>query len=77
MTSQKNDTYDVYIETMKALVKSESPSHAARLLVLHGPSEFLRIRAVSSIRTFWNKHEGAEALDIEASALDSQEFQCL
>lgn len=67
--------YNDYIAALKQIVNVGSSEEMPRFVVIHGASEFLRIRAMSAMKTAWSKFEGSEIQSVEGSSLDPVEFK--
>jgi DNA polymerase III delta subunit len=71
--------YTGYISALKHIVSAKNPTDMPRIMVIHGSSEFLRIRAMTAIKAAWSKLEGVEnaSQSMEGLSLDPLGFKTL
>lgn len=71
--------YSDYISALKHIVSAKTVADMPRLVIIHGSSEFLRMRAMTTIKAAWSKLSTAEdaSQSMEGSSLDPLGFKTL
>lgn len=70
--------YNNYISALKQIVSAKTTTEMPRLIIIHGGSEFLRMRAMSAIKAAWSKFSAdSESQSMEGSSLDPLGFKTL
>ena len=71
--------YSDYISALKHIVSAKNAADMPRIIVIHGSSEFLRMRAMTAINAAWSKLNAGEnaSQSMEGSSLDPLGFKTL
>lgn len=72
-----SSAYADYIAALKHVVSAPTRDELPRLMVVHGSSEFLRMRAMASIKSAWAKLDSSDVQSLEGSSLDPMGFKTL
>lgn len=75
MTKGSGTNYSDYVAALKTLVATEQCDAFPRLTLIHGPSEFLRMRAMASIKNIWGRLDPSDPQHVEASTVDQVAFR--
>lgn len=69
--------YSDYIAALKNITSATSCDGIPRLTVIHGSSEFLRMRAMAAIKSTWSKLDPNDLQNLEGSTIDHPGFRSL
>ncbi len=69
--------YNDYIAALKNITSATSCDGIPKLMVIHGSSEFLRMRAMTAIKSTWGKLDPNDLQNMEGSTIDHPGFRSL
>lgn len=65
-------SYDLFVSALQDLRKADAPKTFPRIVLLHGPSEFLIFKATTSLKEKWRSFPGTGLTTLDARECDRE-----